>query len=116
MVLERRREFGVMKAMGTGPGRIVKMIVLEANIMALMSIVAGSILSTAGLLLLSRHGWVLDPPLDYAGFTFREMVATITPGCYWIPAVCIIITASLVSLLPAMKAARTDPARTLRTV
>ncbi len=33
MVLERRREFGVMKAIGTRPGSIVKMLVIEANIM-----------------------------------------------------------------------------------
>lgn len=116
MVLERRREFGVMKAVGTRPGSIIRMIVIEANIMGILSIAAGSILSTAGLLILSRHGWVLDPPLDYGGFTFREMLATITPECYWIPALCIILTASAVSLIPALKAAHTDPAKSLRTV
>lgn len=114
MVLERRREFGVMKAIGTRPGSIVKMLVLEANIMGFFSIILGSLLATAGLLFFSSHGWVLDPPLDFGGFTFREMLATITPECYWIPAVIVIITASVVSLLPALKAARTDPARSLR--
>lgn len=116
MVLERRREFGVMKAIGTRPKSIVKMIVLEANVMGLVSIVLGSILSTIGLLILSKHGMILDPPLDYGGFTFREMVASVTPGCYWIPAVCIMITASIVSLIPAVKAAHTDAAKSMRTV
>ena len=116
MVLERRREFGVMKAIGTQSGSIVKMIVLEANIMGVVSIVLGSILSTIGLMILSKHGMILDPPLDYGGFTFREMVASITPGCYWIPAVCIMITASVVSLIPAVKASRTDAAKSMRKV
>ncbi|MCK5132116.1 MAG: ABC transporter permease [Candidatus Sabulitectum sp.] len=116
MVLERRREFGVMKAIGTQPKSIVKMIVLEANVMGLVSIVLGSILSTIGLLILSKHGMILDPPLDYGGFTFREMVASVTPGCYWIPAVCIMITASIVSLIPAVKAAHTDAAKSMRKV
>ncbi len=116
MVLERRREFGVMKAIGTKPKSIVRMIVLEANVMGLVSIVIGSILSTIGLLILSKHGMILDPPLDYGGFVFREMVASITPACYWIPSVCIMITASVVSLIPALKAAHTDAAKSLRTV
>ena len=116
MVLERRREFGVMKAIGTESGSIVKMLVLEANIMGLVSIVLGSVLSTAGLLLFAEHGIIMDPPLSYGGFLFREMVAIITPACYWIPALCVMATASVVSLIPAIKAAGTDPARSLRKV
>ena len=116
MVLERRREFGVMKALGTRPGFIVRMVVLEANIMAVISVISGTILSTAGLLFLSEHGLVMDPPLNYGGTVFREMIASITPECYWIPAICVIITASTVSFLPALKAAHTKAAKTMRTV
>ncbi len=116
MVLERRREFGVMKAMGTRPGFIVRMIVLEANIMGFVSILLGSIISTAGLLFLSKHGIVLDPPLDYGGTVFREMIASISPDCYWIPAICVMLTATVVSWIPALKAAHTKPAKALRTV
>jgi ABC-type lipoprotein release transport system permease subunit len=116
MVLERRREFGVMKAIGTGPALIVRMIVLEANVMGLISVVLGSVLSTVGLLILSKHGMILDPPLNYGGFMFREMVAAITPASYWIPAVSVMVTASVVSLIPALKAAHTDAAKSLRTV
>ncbi len=116
MVLERRREFGVMKALGTKPGFIVRMIVLEANIMGIISIIAGSILSTGGLLFLSKHGLVLDPPINYGGTVFSEMIASISPDCYWIPAICVIITASTVSFLPALKAAHTKAAKSLRTV
>ena len=116
MVLERRREFGVMKAMGTRPGFIVRMIMLEANIMGFISILLGSIISTAGLLFLSKHGIVLDPPLDYGGAVFREMIASISPDCYWIPAICVMLTATIVSWIPALNAAHTEPAKALRTV
>jgi len=116
MVLERRREFGVMKAIGTRPAQIVRMIVLEANLMGLISVVFGSVLSTVGLLVISKHGMILDPPLNYGGFMFREMVAAITPASYWIPAVSVMVTASVVSLIPALKAAHTDAAKSLRTV
>ncbi len=116
MVLERRREFGVMKALGTRPGFIIRMIVLEANIMGIISVIAGGILSTAALSYFSEHGLVMDPPLDYGGTVFREMIASITPECYWIPAICVIITASTVSFIPALKAAHTKAAKTLRKV
>ncbi|MEN8209098.1 MAG: FtsX-like permease family protein [Candidatus Fermentibacteria bacterium] len=116
MVLERRREFGVMKALGTRPGFIVRMIVLEANIMGIISVAAGSVLSTAALLFLSKHGLKMDPPLDYGGTVFREMIASISPECYWIPAICVIITAAAVSLLPALKAAHTKAAKSMRMV
>lgn len=116
MVLERRREFGVMKAIGTKPKSIIRMIVLEANVMGLLSIILGGIISTIGLLILSKHGLILNPPLDYGGFVFREMVASISPACYWIPSLSVMITSSIVSLIPAWKAAHTDAAKSLRTV
>ena len=116
MVLERRREFGVMKAVGTPPGKIVRMILLEANFLAVLSVILGSLISFAGLAYLSRHGIVLDQPLDYGGFIFREMMAKTSLECFWIPTVSIMITASVVSLLPALRASRTDPAKSLRTV
>ena len=116
MVLERRREFGVMKAIGTPQGKIVRMVVLEANLLAVVSVILGSLLSLAGLVYLSRNGIVLDQPLDYGGFVFREMMATVSFECFWIPALSIMVTASVVSLLPALRASRTDPARSLRTV
>lgn len=116
MVLERKREFGVMKALGTDSGYIVRMIVLEANIMGVISIAAGSLISTGLLLYLSSHGLVLDTPINYGGAVFREMVATISAACYWIPALAVLATASTVSFIPALKAARTRAAETLRTV
>jgi len=116
MVLERRREFGVMKAVGTRPGFIVRMIILEANVMGFFSILLGSVISTVGLLFLSRNGIALNPPLDYGGTVFREMIATISPDCYWIPATCVILIATVVSLIPALKAAHTEPAKALRAV
>lgn len=116
MVLERRREFGVMKALGTRPGFIIRMIVLEACIMGSMSIAAGSALSTGALMYLSSHGLTLETPIEYGGTVFREMIATINPSCYWIPALCVMLTAATVSLPPALKAAHTSAARTMRTV
>lgn len=116
MVLERRREFGVMKGLGTRPNFIVRMVVLEANIMGIISVIAGSLISTGLLLYLSSHGLVMDPPINYGGTVFSEMIATVNSSCYLVPALCVMITASVVSIPPALKAAHTSAAKTLRTV
>lgn len=113
-VLERRREYGVLKAVGTKPSQIVKMVLMEVNILGIVCIVAGT---AVGLLLnyiFSVHGYSLPEPLTYGGMKFQHMLAEINARSFYIPAITVIISATLVSLFPAVKAARTDPARSMR--
>ena len=44
-VLERTREFGVLRAIGTNPGKIVSMIIMETSMLALFSCLLGFIIS-----------------------------------------------------------------------
>ncbi len=113
-VLERRREYGVLKAVGTKPGQIVKMVLLEVNILAAMCIVLGA---GVGLLInyfFSIHGFALPEPMTYGGMKFQHMFTEINAMSFYIPAVTVLISATLVSLFPALKAAHTDPARSMR--
>ena len=113
-VLERRREYGVLKAVGTKPGQIVKMVLMEVNIMALFCIVVGA---GFGLLLnyfFSVHGISLPEPMTYGGMKFQYMFTEINARSFIIPAVTVLVSATLVSLFPALKAAHTDPARSMR--
>ncbi len=113
-VLERRREYGVLKAVGTKPSQIVKMVLMEVNILGVVCIVAGT---AVGLLLnyiFSVHGYSLPEPLTYGGMKFQHMLSEINARSFYIPAITVIISATLVSLFPAVKAARTDPARSMR--
>jgi ABC-type lipoprotein release transport system permease subunit len=115
-VLERRREFGVLNALGTRPGFIVRMVVTEAFVMALAGVAAGSILSLPIIGILTRHGIVLDAPVTYGGMAYNRMSAMLTPACLLIPAAAVLLTSVAVSLIPALKASRTEPAKALRTV
>jgi ABC-type lipoprotein release transport system permease subunit len=115
-VLERRREFGVLNALGTRPGFIVRMVVTEAMVMAAASIVAGTLISLVVIGILSKHGLVLNEPVTYGGMAYDRMSALLTPICLWIPAAAVALTSFAVSLIPAVKASRTRPARALRTV
>ncbi len=113
-VLERRREYGVLKAVGTKPSQIVKMVLMEVNILGIICIIAGT---AVGLLLnyiFSVHGYSLPEPLTYGGMKFQHMLSEINARSFYIPAITVIVSATLVSLFPAVKAARTDPARSMR--
>jgi len=113
-VLERRREYGVLKAVGTKPGQIIKMVLMEVNVMALVCIVLGT---GAGLLInyiFSIHGIALPDPMTYGGMKFEQMFTEINARSFYIPAITVLLSATLVSFLPALKAAHTDPARSMR--
>jgi ABC-type lipoprotein release transport system permease subunit len=113
-VLERRREYGVLKAVGTKPGQIVRMVLLEVNILAMICIVFGAAVGLLINYLLSIHGIALPEPMTYGGMKFQHMFTEINAMSFYIPAVTVLVSATLVSLFPALKAAHTDPARSMR--
>lgn len=113
-VLERRREYGLLKALGTRPGRVVRLVVLEVVILSLIAMLAGAALGLGANLVLSRHGIRFSTGLTYGGMVFDTMKSEINLRSFTIPALTVILSALVVSFFPALKAARTDPARTMR--
>ena len=113
-VLERQREYGVMKAIGTKPKQIIKVVVLEVTILALICIILGSGLGYGANTLLSKYGLKFGEGFTYGGMKFETMKAEINLRSFLIPAITVILCAALISLLPAIKAARTEPAKTMR--
>ncbi len=116
VILERTREFGVMKALGTRPGDIMKLIVIETCILALMSLVVGN---TGGLLAnwaLSIQGIRYPTPLEYGGMLFEKLLSKITLKTIWFPSLVIMVSALVVSLPPAIRAARISPTRAMRDI
>ena len=114
-VLERTREYGVLKAMGTQPSQIVNLILTEVNILAFVSIIVGIGLGLLANYHLSHTGITLAEPLSYGGMEFKVMKAEINLRSFVIPALTIFLSATFVGLFPALKAAHTDPARSMRT-
>ena len=113
-VLERRREYGVLKAVGTKSHQIIRLVLAEVNILALFSVVLGI---GAGLLvngILSRHGISLAQPISWGGMQIKAMEAEINLRSFVIPAVTVFLSATIVSIVPAVKAARTEPAQIMR--
>lgn len=113
-VLERRREYGLLKALGTKPRRIVRLVLLEVTILSALSLVIGAGLGLGANAILSRYGIKFSSGLTYGGMVFDTMKSEINLRSFTIPALTVIVCAVLVSLFPAVKASRTEPARTMR--
>ena len=113
-VLERTSEYGVLKAVGTKPGQIFWLVVCEVLIIAVGSIVVGAVLGTAANHLLSIYGITMPQEFTYGGIKFQTMYAEVNARSLIIPAITVILSAGLVSIFPALKAARILPARAMR--
>jgi putative ABC transport system permease protein len=114
-VLERRREYGLMRALGTRPAQLFRMVLLEVLVMAVVSIALGC---GAGYLLnyaLSIHGIpVPGESFTYGGVVFNRLYTEVNAQSFYIPALCVILTAIVVSVFPALRAAKAAPARTMK--
>jgi len=106
-VFERTREFGVMLALGTAPGRLVRAVLWEAFWLSisgvLTGVAAGSAINTRVALSVGKE------PIEFGGVVLTVMHAANTvEGSVVYPL--IILSAGLVAgLLPALRAARLSP-------
>lgn len=114
ILLERTREFGVLKALGTRPFQIFLMIVLETACLAVLSIIIGAAAGVFANWMLSEYGITYSTPIEYGGFVFDRITAKITLRSLVLPAVIVLGTAILVSILPAIRAARIIPVKAMR--
>lgn len=113
-VLERTREYGVLRAIGVRPLQVSRLVVYEVALMALVSVVFGSFVALGINYWLSIEGLSFGT-FTYGGVEFNEMYSEINVRSYVIPAITVLVSALLVSLIPAIKAARTLPAKAMRT-
>jgi ABC-type lipoprotein release transport system permease subunit len=115
-VLERTREYGVLRAVGTAPGQVFRMVLIEVMIMACAGIVIGCGIAYAANYALSIEGIPLPTPISYGGIVFDRLFTMINAQSFYIPAVCVLVSAFLTSIFPGRKAARIAPAKAMRTV
>ncbi len=114
VILERTREFGVLKALGTKPFQIFLLIVFETIFLAVISIAVGTIIGMLGNWWFSKYGIAYPTPIEYGGYVFSKITAKITPRSIIMPIVIILSTALLVSIWPAIRAARIVPVKAMR--
>ena len=115
---ERIREFGILKALGATPWRIVSDVAAEALLLAALGTVLGSLLGFAASYYLQKVGLDLSifaGTYSVGGVAFDPIWrATISPGMVLIPVVLMLIISLVASLYPAALAARLDPVRAIQ--
>lgn len=118
VTIQKRREIGVMKALGAAPGQIVRVFLYQGMILGLLGAVLGVGL---GRVVIHFRGGIqvffralgFDP--FAAGFTgFSRLPAFNDPLEQAVIAIMAFILCSLAALVPAFFAARSDAAKSLR--
>jgi len=110
-VYERIREIGTIAAIGTLPGKILSMFLVEGFCLGAMGAVAGNLLGAIIIEILNRVGI----PFDFGRQTF-VLSATLAPADVLFISLIVIFISVIASLQPAFKASRMEPIKALRHV
>jgi putative ABC transport system permease protein len=108
-VYERVREIGTMTALGTLPGKIMALFVVEGLSLGLISAVVGNLIGLAGIYFLNVYQvrfsfGRMDNLLLSPAVSFSEL--------YWVSGTVILVSV-LASFQPAYKASRMEPVEAL---
>ena len=119
---ERTHEFGMLLAVGSRPGRVIGMVVIESVILGLVGVAIGSALGSAIVLITSHTG--LDyaalgstnaEDVAFAGVTISYVIYPVLELRHIVFGVCAVtVTSVLASLWPAAIAARLEPVEAMR--
>jgi putative ABC transport system permease protein len=110
-IFERTREFGVLMAIGTSPGRLTRLLLIESAIMTVIGIVVGIIAGCLVTWYFQVHGIVIAGTSDLLsqyGMPERMYPRLSLPSIVIGPALVFIITL-VTALYPALKVRRLRP-------
>lgn len=117
-VAERTRELGVMLALGTRPGRVFRLILLESTLMGLVGLALGGAASLGLTWWLALRGldlgWFVQG-LEFMGLS-RIIYPVLTPSVLLISGLSALLAAVLAALWPAWRAVRLEPVEAIRYV
>jgi len=108
-VYERVREIGTMAAIGTLPGKILSLFVIEGFGLGLIGAISGSLISGAVIYIINLS----KITFDFGRQKGMLVSASISPNDLVMISIIVIIVSILASLQPAIKASRMDPIKAL---
>jgi len=111
---ERLFEFGVLRAVGTRPFGMARLIVFEAGALAVISIILGNILGFLVTYLFTIIG-IDYRGIEYMGVTFQDLLYPVmNVNQFIVYPVALFILTCLVAIYPAITAARMSPVKAMR--
>jgi lipoprotein-releasing system permease protein len=110
LVLEKRKEIAVLKALGVSDGGIVKIFLSEGLQIGVAGGLLGLLAGLGWCLFIEKIGIKLDPQVYY----IPELPVKIEPLQTIIPVVIAILVTYLASIYPALKASQVEPVEGLK--
>ena len=108
-VLERTREFGVLKSIGCRPFDLIRLIFIETVMLAGFGVALGFVLILPVVIWFTEIGVVMDMSVDMGGVVFNTMKGEMSAYVFLMPMGFMLATAALISLPPGLRAARILP-------
>ena len=112
--LERTHEFGVLKAIGTRPFGIFKLILLESSLLAFASCLLGACFALPLNIWMTIEGIEMPAPVDMGGIVFDTMRGEVSMFSMGMPALVVLSSTLFVSMLPALRASQISPTEAMR--
>ncbi len=115
-VIERTREFGVMRSLGMPSRRLAMVVVTEAVLASLLGFAAAAVAGYVLVLYLAQVGIPLGP-MDalVAQYGIPDTLRAAVSAWYWGASLIVVVaTAVLAAWLPARRAARLQPVEAIR--
>jgi lipoprotein-releasing system permease protein len=110
MVTEKGKEIGILKALGTTDGSIMRVFMLEGVVIGAIGTAFGVATGVSLCLGLSWYGLRLDPEVYY----IDQLPIAINWGDYGLVALCAIAICTLATIYPALAASKLRPVDALR--
>lgn len=111
---ERIFEFGVLRAVGTRRGGVIRLIIFESGALALLSIILGSLMGVLLLLVSSRVG-IDYTGIEFVGVTFQKAIYPVLRVSQFIRyPLWIFFFTLIIGVYPALHAAKIAPAAAMR--
>ena len=82
-VLERTREYGLMRAMGTSPVSVFSLVIIEVIVMAVMTVIIACIVSYILNYSLSFVGIPMPLEIEYGGVLLKDASVLAGLGALW---------------------------------
>ncbi len=115
-VLERTREFGLLKALGTPLSLLISMIYTEALLMLFAGLILGFLLAYPCNLLFSVVGISYPEAIKMGGIEIKKMYADLTFNSFFLPAFSLFIATLLVCIFPVFRVYKILPVEAMRKV
>ena len=117
VILERKREIGILMSMGMPRGRILNLFLAEGTMLGLAGSLAGTVIGIGLIAVLARKGF--DMTSAMAGFSWpldNVIYPSVTPGTILMGVAMGTAVSAAVSYLPSRRAARMAPVEAIKSV